>query len=383
MPAPVPMLDLKRQYEPLRQELLDALGRVIDSRQFILGEEVAAFERAAAEQLGVGHALGCSSGTDALWLALAAAGVGPGMSVVTTPFSFFASVSAILRAGATPVLADIDPVTFNLSPQAVEKVLETRRGTGVKAILPVHLYGQISDWSALAQIGRARGLALVEDAAQAWGAEWQGRKAGGLGDVAAFSFYPTKNLSAAGDAGMVTTNSGEIAERVQTLRQHGMRRRYFHDEVGWNARMDGFQGAVLKVKLKYVDAWTEARRKIAARYDALFEKAGLAERGPYPQRGIVLPAEANGARHVWHQYVIRAPRRNELREFLALRDIASEIFYPLPLHKQKALQSLSYKDGDFPESERAAREVLALPIFPELREDEQDAVVAAVAEFLS
>jgi dTDP-4-amino-4,6-dideoxygalactose transaminase len=383
MPAPVPMLDLKRQYEPLRQELLDALGRVIDSRQFILGEEVAAFERAAAEQLGVGHALGCSSGTDALWLALAAAGVGPGMSVVTTPFSFFASVSAILRAGATPVLADIDPVTFNLSPQAVEKVLETRRGTGVKAILPVHLYGQISDWSALAQIGRARGLALVEDAAQAWGAEWQGRKAGGLGDVAAFSFYPTKNLSAAGDAGLVTTNSGEIAERVQTLRQHGMRRRYFHDEVGWNARMDGFQGAVLKVKLKYVDAWTEARRKIAARYDALFEKAGLAERGPYPQRGIVLPAEANGARHVWHQYVIRAPRRNELREFLALRDIASEIFYPLPLHKQKALQSLSYKDGDFPESERAAREVLALPIFPELREDEQDAVVAAVAEFLS
>jgi dTDP-4-amino-4,6-dideoxygalactose transaminase len=377
------MLDLKRQYEPLRQELLDALGRVIDSRQFILGEEVAAFERAAAEQLGVGHALGCSSGTDALWLALAAAGVGPGMSVVTTPFSFFASVSAILRAGATPVLADIDPVTFNLSPQAVEKVLETRRGTGVKAILPVHLYGQISDWSALAQIGRARGLALVEDAAQAWGAEWQGRKAGGLGDVAAFSFYPTKNLSAAGDAGLVTTNSGEIAERVQTLRQHGMRRRYFHDEVGWNARMDGFQGAVLKVKLKYVDAWTEARRKIAARYDALFEKAGLAERGPYPQRGIVLPAEANGARHVWHQYVIRAPRRNELREFLALRDIASEIFYPLPLHKQKALQSLSYKDGDFPESERAAREVLALPIFPELREDEQDAVVAAVAEFLS
>jgi dTDP-4-amino-4,6-dideoxygalactose transaminase len=377
------MLDLKRQYEPLRQEILDALSRVIDSRQFILGEEVAAFERAAAEQLGVGHALGCSSGTDALWLALAAVGVGPGTSVATTPFSFFASVSSILRAGATPVLADIDPVTFNLSPQAVERVLESKRGAGVKAILPVHLYGQISDWAAFAQIGRERGLALVEDAAQAWGAEWDGRKAGGLGDVAAFSFYPTKNLSAAGDAGMVTTNSGEIAERVQTLRQHGMRRRYFHDELGWNARMDGFQGAVLRVKLKYVEVWTEARRTLAARYDALFAKAGLAERGPCPERSVVVPTEAKGARHVWHQYVIRAPRRNELREFLALRDIASEIFYPLPLHKQQALKGLGYKDGDFPEAERAAREVLALPVFPELREDEQETVVAAVAEFYS
>jgi dTDP-4-amino-4,6-dideoxygalactose transaminase len=377
------MIDLKRQYEPLRQELLDALGGVLDSRQFILGGAVSSFERAAAEQLGVGHALGCSSGTDALWLALAATGVGAGMSVVTTPFSFFASVSSILRAGATPVLADIDPVTFNLSPQAVGKVLNSERGAGVKAILPVHLYGQCSDWDAFAQIGRESGLALIEDAAQAWGAEWQGKRAGGLGDVAAFSFYPTKNLSAAGDAGLVTTNSGEIAERVQTLRQHGMRRRYFHDELGWNARMDGFQGAVLQVKLKYVDAWTEKRRALAARYDALFAKAGLAERGPYPERGVVLPAETEGARPVWHQYVIRATKRNELREFLALREIASEIFYPIPLHKQQALKSLGYKDGDFPEAERAAREVLALPIFPELREDEQETVVAAIAEFYS
>jgi dTDP-4-amino-4,6-dideoxygalactose transaminase len=377
------MLDLQRQYEPLRQELLDALGRVIDSGQFILGEEVAAFERAAAAQLAVGHALGCSSGTDALWLALAGAGIGSGMSVITTPFSFFASVSSILRAGATPVLADIDPVTFNLSPQAVEQVLDGGRGVGVKAILPVHLYGQCCAWSAFAQIGRQRGLTLIEDAAQAWGAEWQGRKVGGLGDAAAFSFYPTKNLSAAGDAGLVTTNSGEIAERVQTLRQHGMRRRYFHDEPGWNARMDGFQGAVLRVKLKYVDAWNETRRKLAARYDALFRKAGLAEPGPYPGRGIVLPIESKGARHVWHQYVIRATKRNELREFLALREIASEIFYPIPLHKQQALKNLGYKDGDFPEAERAAREVLALPMFPELREDEQETVVVAVAEFYS
>jgi dTDP-4-amino-4,6-dideoxygalactose transaminase len=354
---------------------------VLDSRQFILGDAVSSFERAAAEQLGVGHALGCSSGTDALWLALAATGVGAGMSVVTTPFSFFASVSSILRAGATPVLADIDPVTFNLSPQAVGKVLNSERGAGVKAILAVHLYGQCCDFSS--GFGQERGLTIVEDAAQAWGAEWQGKRAGGLGDVAAFSFYPTKNLSAAGDAGMVTTNSGEIAERVQTLRQHGMRRRYFHDELGWNARMDGFQGAVLQVKLKYVDAWTEKRRALAAHYDALFAKAGLAELGPYPVRGVVLPAEAKGARHVWHQYVIRATKRNELREFLALREIASEIFYPIPLHKQQALKSLGYKDGDFPEAERAAREVLALPIFPELREDEQETVVAAIAEFYS
>jgi dTDP-4-amino-4,6-dideoxygalactose transaminase len=380
---PVPMLDLKRQYTALRQELLDALGRVIDSRQFVLGEEVVAFEGAAADWLGVAHALGCSSGTDALWLAQAGVMAGPGVTIVTTPFSFFASVSSILRAGARPALADIDPVTFNLSPPAVEKVLESERGAGAKAILPVHLYGQCAEWSAFARMGRERGLTLIEDAAQAWGAEWNGAKAGGLGDVAAFSFYPTKNLSAAGDAGMVTTNSEEIAERAKRMRQHGMRRRYYHDELGWNARMDGFQGAVLKVKLKYVDAWTEARRRIAARYQALFMKAGLAEGGTYPERGVVLPREMKDARHVWHQYVIRSARRDALREFLTARKIGSEIFYPVPLHMQEALKGLGYKEGDFPEAERAAREVLALPIFPELREGEQEMVVAALAEFFS
>jgi dTDP-4-amino-4,6-dideoxygalactose transaminase len=380
---PVPMLDLRRQYQALRQELLDAVGRVIDSQQFVLGEEVAAFEQAAADQLGVKHALGCSSGTDALWLALAGAGIGPGAKVVTTPFSFFASVSAILRAGATPVLAEIDPVTFNLSPAAVEKVLGSERGPAIKAILPVHLYGQCADWSSFSGLGRERGLVLIEDAAQAWGAEWDGKRAGALGDAAAFSFYPTKNLSAAGDAGMVSTNRDEVAERVKMLRQHGMRRRYYHDELGWNARMDGFQGAVLQVKLKYVRAWTEARRAVASRYEALFRKAGLAESGVYPERGVVLPREAPGARHVRHQYVIRAARRDALREFLTKRKIASEIFYPIPLHLQESLKGLGYREGDFPEAERAAREVLALPIFPELREDEQETVVAAVAEFFS
>lgn len=375
------MLDLARQYGPIRQEMLDALARVIDSRQFILGEEVAGFERAAASHLGVGHALGCASGTDALWLALAAAGIGRGDAVVTTPFSFFASVSSILRAGATPVFADIDPWTCNLSAAAVELAVD--RNASVKAVLPVHLYGQCVEWSAFARLGKERRLLLIEDAAQAWGAEWQGAKAGGLGDAAAFSFYPTKNLSAAGDAGMVTTNSGEIAERVQMLRQHGMRRRYFHDEVGWNARMDGLQGAVLQVKLKYIAAWNEARHTVAARYRELFLRSGLAEAGPYPAHGVVLPTEAPGARHVWHQYVIRAKRRDDLREFLAARIVGSEIYYPIPLHMQKALKHLGYKQGDFPEAERAAREVLALPIFPELREDEQVRVVAAVSEFLS
>jgi dTDP-4-amino-4,6-dideoxygalactose transaminase len=377
------MLDLKRQYQPLHKELLEAVGHVLQTQQFILGEPVAAFEKSASTQLCVAHALGCSSGTDALWLALAAAGIGEGKAVVTTPFSFFASVSAILRAGATPVLADIDPATFNLSPAAVEAVLEGPQGKAVRALLPVHLYGQCADWAAFARLGKERGLKLIEDAAQAWGAEWDGVKAGGLGDIAAFSFYPTKNLSAAGDAGMVTTNSAELAERARMLRQHGMRRRYYHDELGWNTRMDGFQGAVLGVKLRYIEGWNQLRRTVARRYHALFHAAGLAETGPYPSHGVVLPHEVPGSRHVWHQYVIRSARRDHLREFLTARKIGSEIYYPLPLHMQKALKCLGYAEGSFPEAERAAREVLALPIFPELREDEQQTVVGAIAEFLS
>ncbi len=377
------MLDLKRQYRPLHRELLDAVGAVLETQQFILGEPVAVFEKAAADQLGVAHAVGCSSGTDALWLALAAAGIGPGMAVVTTPFSFFASVSCILRAGATPLLADIEPATFNLDPAAVETVLTGPQPTPIRAILPVHLYGQCADWASFARLGKEHGLKLIEDAAQAWGAEWNGVKAGGLGDAAAFSFYPTKNLSAAGDAGMVTTNSDELAERVKMLRQHGMRRRYYHDEVGWNSRMDGFQGAILEVKLKHIDGWNDARRTVAARYHALFAAAGLAETGPYPTHGIVLPHQVPGSHHVWHQYVLRTPRRDQLREFLTARKIGSEIYYPVPLHLQEALKGLGYAEGSFPEAERAASEVLALPIFPELREDEQQTVVAAIAEFLS
>lgn len=384
---PVPMLDLERQYAPLRQELLEAIGHVLETQQFVLGEPVAAFERAAATQLGAAHAIGCSSGTDALWLALAAAGIGPGDAVITTPFSFFASVSAILRAGATPVLADIDGATFNLSPVAVEAALKAAQPVPIRAILPVHLYGQCADWPAFAHLGRNHSLKLIEDAAQAWGASWtdpegRSRKAGALGDAAAFSFYPTKNLSAAGDAGMVTTNDDTIAERARSLRQHGMTRRYYHDELGWNARLDGIQAAILHVKLKYVEGWNDARRALARHYHALFNSSGLAESGPYPRHGVILPHEVPGTRHVWHQYVIRSARRDQLREFLSARGIGSEIYYPLPLHMQPAFKSLGYSEGDFPEAERAAREVLALPIFPELSHDEQQTVVSAIADFL-
>ncbi len=377
------MLDLKRQYEPLQQELLQVLQHVLETQQFILGEQVAAFERAARSHLGVKHAIGCSSGTDALWLALAAAGIGPGDAVITTPFSFFASVSCILRVGAKPLLADVDPVTFNLDPQAVDAVLKSDQAVPIRALLPVHLYGQCADWTAFSDLGKEHGLKLIEDAAQAWGAKWNGVFAGGLGDAAAFSFYPTKNLSAAGDAGMVTTNSDDLDEMARTLRQHGMRRRYFHDEIGWNTRLDGFQGAVLQVKLKYIEGWNQSRRRIAKRYSALFHDTGLAESGTLPRHGVVLPKEVPGAHHVWHQYVIRTARRDELREFLAARNIGSEIYYPVPLHMQKALKNLGYVEGNFPEAERAAHEVLALPIFPELREDEQQIVVDAIAEFLS
>ena len=377
------MLDLERQYAPIREELLAALAEVLDHRQFILGQPVAGFERAAAQYLGVAEAIGCASGTDALWLALAAADIGPNCAVITTPFSFFASVSSILRAGASPLLSDIDPVTFNLDPAGVEKLLQQRQSAPIRALLPVHLYGQCVNWPDFAKLGKEYSLVLIEDAAQAWGAGWDGVSAGSLGDIAAFSFYPTKNLNAAGDAGMVTTNRPDLAERARMLRQHGMRQRYHHDEVGWNARMDGFQGAVLSVNLRYLPERNRLRREAALRYHELFEAVGVAESGVYPEHGVVLPRELAGANHAWHQYVIRSAQRDGLREFLSNQQIGSEIYYPVPLHRQKALEFLGYSEGSFPEAERAAREVLALPIFPEIRPDEQQRVVGVIAEFLS
>lgn len=376
--SPVPLLDFSREYAEIGPELLAAVGDVFASQRYVLGPQVGEFECAAAGLCGVSEAIGCGSGTDALWLAMAAAGVSYGENVATTPFSFFATVSAILRAGATPVLADIDPSTFNLSAAAVAAL-----PLPIKAVLPVHLYGQPADWDAMEALRSSTGCLLIEDAAQAFGAKWKGRPVGSLGNAAAFSFYPTKNLSAAGEAGMVTTNDAVIGERARMLRAHGMRKRYYHDEIGWNSRLDTIQAAVLLVKLRSIDAWNTRRREIAAVYADLFTRAGLVETGPYPEKGIVLPFTRPEAVPVFHQYVIRVRRRDELRAFLNEQKIGSEIYYPVPLHLQDALRGFGWKLGDFPESERAAAEVLALPIFPQLRQDEQETVVAAIAQFLS
>jgi dTDP-4-amino-4,6-dideoxygalactose transaminase len=397
------MLDFSRQFAPIREEILDAIAHVCDSQTFILGPRVSEFETASAAACATSFAIGCASGTDALWLALAAAGIGNSASsapagcasgaVVTSPFSFFASASAILRAGARPLFADIDPRTFNLSPEAVAELLRGPDGGKVKAILPVHLYGQCADWSAFEDLARDHpgSLTLIEDAAQAFGASWEGRPAGSLGAAAAFSFYPTKNLAAMGDAGLVTTSDPQFAERVRSLRAHGMTRRYYHDEVGWNSRLDAIQAAILQVKLRYLPQWNQQRRERAARYGQLFLDSGLASgiagaaaASPAPastKDGLVLPYVAPRATHVFHQYVIRAPRRDALRDYLTARGIGSEIYYPVPLHLQVALKDLGYKPGDFPQAELAAAEVLALPIYPELRDDEQQTVVEAIRCF--
>jgi len=397
------MLDFSRQYAEIRDEVLTAIEAVCLSQKFVLGPQVASFEAAAAQACAVPHAIGCASGTDALWLALAASGVGSLIptsnrqpatdnrqdAVITSPFSFFASVSAILHAGARPLLADIDPLTFNLYPAAVEAVLKTPAGAAARAILPIHLYGQCADMDALTVLARSHNLLIIEDAAQAFGATWQtaptpsnpatARPAGSLGDAAAFSFYPTKNLSAYGDAGLVTTHSAAISDHVRSLRAHGMKRRYFHDEIGWNSRLDSIQAAVLEVKLRHLPRWNQQRRTLAARYDQLFREANLAV--SCTKDGLVLPWTDPRAHHIFHQYVIRAPRRDALRHYLTDRQIGSEIYYPLPLHLQTSLAHLGYKPGDFPHAELASTEVLALPIYPELREDEQQTVVEAIRTF--
>jgi dTDP-4-amino-4,6-dideoxygalactose transaminase len=383
----IPMLDLARQYAEIGGEVLEAVGRVCASQHYILGSEVEAFEQEIADFCGAIEAVGCSSGTDALWLAIAAAGIQPGDQVLTTPFSFFASASAIVRAGARPVFADVDPLTFNLDPKSVECLLRSRRRDKLRALLPVHLYGQCADMDSFQQIADEFHLSLIEDAAQAIGASWgkepgSSRRAGSMGVAAAFSFYPTKNLSAYGDAGIVTTNSGEAANHMRRLRNHGSPRRYLHEEFGWNCRLDAIQAAVLQVKLKYVEGWNQARRTRAATYDRLFGEAGLASpNAPQDSAPIQLPITLPQAHHVFHQYVVRAYRRDELREFLTARKIGTEVYYPIPLHLQPCFVYLGYREGDFPEAERAAKEVLALPIFPELTEEEQRRVVSSIADF--
>jgi dTDP-4-amino-4,6-dideoxygalactose transaminase len=381
----VPLLDLRRQYEGIREEVLAAIARVCDSQGFILGPEVEALEGEIAALTGAAGAVGCASGTEALWLALVAAGVQPGDSVITTAFSFFASASAIVRAGATPILMDVDPGTLNLDAALVRERVVTKRPENLRALLPVHLYGQCADMDAFEKIAEAFNLAIVEDAAQAIGAAWRGRGAGSLGVTAAFSFYPTKNLSAYGDAGIVTTTHPEMAAHMRRLRNHGSPRRYYHEEFGWNGRMDAIQAAVLRVKLGHLESWNQRRRAHAATYDRLFAGAGLTSSssstaGASPIRLLARSPEAT---HVFHQYVVRASRRDELRQFLTDRKIGSEIYYPLPLHLQPVFSYLGKKEGDLPVAEQAAKEVLALPMFPELTEGEIRRVVEAIAEFYS
>ena len=379
------MLDLKRQYEGIKDDVNAAVGRVLTSQHFIGGPEVDGFERESAEYLGARASVGCASGTDALWLALQACGAEAGSSVITTPFSFFASVSSIVRCGATPVLADIDPGTLNLDPAKVEKALKRARGQ-VRVVMPVHLYGQCADMDRLGKLALEHGVAMVEDAAQAFGAAWKGKRAGTLGKAAGFSFYPTKNLSAYGDGGCVTTNDEEVADHVRRLRNHGSRRRYYHEEIGWNSRLDAVQAAILRVKLPHVDDWNQRRRIAACRYHGLLTGAGLVQAEAQTVNAkapVALLASLPDMYHIYHQFVVRAWRRDELRKFLTERGIGSEIYYPVPLHLQECFAYLGYQAGDLPEAERAAKEVLALPMFPELREDEQQRVTAAIAEFYS
>ena len=373
----VPVLDLSRQYASLRSELLEALTRVCDSQRYVLSDEGKKFEQEFASLCGVRDAVGCASGTDALWLALVVVGIRPGDEVVTSPFSFFASASSIVRAGARPVFADVDPETLNLDPASVAQKLATANALR-RAIMPVHLYGQCADMDAINRIASAHQFAVVEDAAQAAGAEWDGRHTGGLGRAGAFSFYPTKNLSAFGDAGALTTDDPEVAEHARRLRNHGGKDRYYHDEVGANSRLDALQAAVLRVKMPHLPEWNEARRRRAQTYTRSLEASGLT------RAGKIVPLKTSPkARHIYHQYVVRAQKRDELRAFLIEHGVGTEIYYPVPLHLQKCFAWLGYAQGDFPEAERAAAEVLALPMFPELREDEQQYVVECIADFYS
>ena len=374
----IPLLDLRRQYQQIRTEVLAAIERVCASQSYILGPEVEALESEVANFTGVAAAVGCASGTDALWLALLAAGVQPGDVVITTPFSFFASASAIVRAGARPVFADVDPRTLNIDPAKVEARLQAGGLYKVRALLPVHLYGQCADMDGLQRLGDEFKLSIIEDAAQAIGATWRDRRAGSLGIAAAFSFYPSKNLSAYGDAGLVTTRDPELASHMRRLRNHGSPHRYHHEEFGWNCRMDAIQAAILRVKLPHIEKWNQQRRERAAAYQRLFTEAGLLSRNDSPIR---LLDTCPQAQPVFHQYVIRAQRRDELRKFLSDRKIGTEIYYPLPLHLQPCFAYLGYREGDLPESERAASEVLALPMFPELTTEEQRWVVESIAEF--
>ena len=382
----VPLLDLKKQYEPLRDQIRAKIDEVASSQQFILGPEVESLEREVCAYTGAGHAIGVSSGTDAELAILMALGIGPGDAVVTSPYTFFATAGGIARLGARIIFADIEPDTFNLSPACLRKCLETRREEKIKAIIPVHLFGLSCRMDEIRALAAEHGVPVIEDAAQALGAEYPGpgqnggaQKCGAIGEFGFYSFFPSKNLGAFGDGGMIVCRDEAAAHKIRALRNHGMEQRYHHHSVGGNFRLDALQAAILRVKLPHLDQWSSMRRANAAFYRAEFERAGL---------DATLPAEPFAAdcasvpnHHIYNQFVIRVPRRDGLLKHLAATGIGHAVYYPIPLHLQECFSNLGHREGDFPESERAARETVALPIFPELTEVQQRAVVGALAAF--
>lgn len=365
----VPLLDLTKQFQLIKPEIDSALNTLMGHQQFILGPEVASLEEKMAAYSGTRFAVGVSSGSDALLISLMALGISSGDEVVTSPFTFFATAGVISRLGARPVFADIDPTTFNIDPGKTEDALTAK----TKAILPVHLYGRIASMEQLLKLTESKNISLIEDAAQAVGAKSNLGAAGAMGTMGCLSFFPTKNLGAFGDSGMVITNDENLSRRLRNLRMHGSSEQYIYEEIGGNFRLDALQAAVLLVKLKYLDEWTSKRRNNARRYNALFGETNLPEN--------ITPPETSDDGHSFHQYVIRAKDRDKLRSFLKEREIQTGVYYPLPLHLQPCFKHLGYKEGDFPECERASREVLALPVYPELGEDMQEYVVKTIREF--
>jgi dTDP-4-amino-4,6-dideoxygalactose transaminase len=365
------LLDLQAQYRPLRDEILAAMTRVADSQRFIMGPEIDGLEQELARMLGIRHAIAVSSGTDAVLLALMALGIGADDEVIVPTYSFFATAGAVVRLGARPILVDIDPVSFNVDPDQIARAV-TRR---TKAIVPVHLFGQSAELDPIVRTAGRAGIPIVEDAAQAIGATYKTRPVGGIGALGCFSFYPSKNLGAFGDAGLVATNDDGLAKRARLLRAHGMEPRYYHHFVGGNFRMDALQAAILRVKAPHLGAWTEGRRANAARYRELFRSAGLGE-------AVTLPPEPADRLHVYNQFVIRTADRDGLKKHLDAQGIGNEIYYPVPFHLQPCFEDLGYRRGAFPQAERAAAESLAIPIYAELTRDQQDAVVSAIAAFV-
>jgi dTDP-4-amino-4,6-dideoxygalactose transaminase len=372
MNTKLPFLDLRAQFATIREEILDAVTRTLESQQFILGPEVNALEKEISELTHCKYAVACASGTDALILALRALGVGPGDEVITVPFTFVASAGSIAQVGATPVFVDIDPATFNIAPEKIEQAITPQ----TKAIMPVHLFGLTAAMDEINAIAARHGIPVIEDAAQAIGAQHHDRPAGGLGLMGCFSFFPSKNLGGAGDGGMITTSDPDCAERLSLLHVHGARERYEYEIVGMNSRLDALQAAILRVKLRHLSGWNAARRRNADRYRKLFTEFQMEEK-------VGLPLEPASMTHVYNQFTIRVRKRDFLREKLRSRGVPSEIYYPIPLHVQKAFQYLGHQPGDFPVSECASREVLSLPIYPELSEEHQRSVVTAIAESIA